>query len=152
MESRCCSGLKPVGGKLFPCAGPVWKQRGVRPLCRGSSWPRGGRNRGSGCSPTATGVCPPSPQPCHLLSKTARALCLKKTTLFTPVTPSEPAENLPGWPGRSCHLPPSLNSFLASFYKCVFVPALFFSFTLFFSLRDVYLVPGCIYRWQRITR
>lgn len=69
----------------------------------------------------AMGVRPPSPQPCHLLSQTAQALPLR-------MTPSD----LPVQLGRSCHLLSSLNPLLASFYKCVFVPVLLFSFSLFF--------------------
>lgn len=76
-----------------------------------------------GLSPVATA--------CHLPSQTLPAQ-------RTPVAPSEAAEDLSGWPGRSYHLLSSQTSFLASFYTRVIVSALFLSFAEFFFLSSLF--------------
>lgn len=109
-KSCCCSGLKPAGGKRFPCAGPVRKQGGVCAPCWGSSWPPGGRSRGLSHPPWPQGSLPQNHSLVISFPKLSeRCLRTKRTKSLAPVALSEPAEELPVWPGRSCHLPSSLN-------------------------------------------
>lgn len=124
-----CSGLKPAGGKQF-----LSVSREASVLSAGAALGLMEEGTEARATPHGHGVCPPLSQPCPLLSQTVQALPLKRTMSFTPVALSQPAEDLPVCQGRSCHLPSSLNSFLANSYKCVFVPVPFSSFTLGFFL------------------